>query len=129
MNLTTTPISTNANRVYLDCIAADPSSTILYAITSGQLTSSSSNNSSPYKIILLKTTKHPTTITNIPSYSSPSNNITWSIVSSSTAPAASLSYGWQTFKTVDCAVNSKGRVHGTVQERAAVESREWERGG
>lgn len=35
-----------ANRVYLDCIATDPSSTALYGITSGKLTSDPNNNSS-----------------------------------------------------------------------------------
>ncbi|KAF9148068.1 hypothetical protein BG015_010231 [Linnemannia schmuckeri] len=93
------------NRVYLDCIATDPASSTLYAITSGKLASDSASSSSykiNNKIFLLKSTTPTTPLPYVNSH----NNITWSVIS--TTPSAPLSYGHQAFRTVDCAVSSKG---------------------
>lgn len=85
-------MSTEPKKVslFLDCIAADPTSTTLYGITTG-----SSYGSNDQSFLLIKSNPNPDHI----------DWNTWTVVSKSIAPYSDYS---PAFKTVDCTVSSKG---------------------
>lgn len=89
----TPTMSTETKKVtlYLDCIAADPTSTTLYGITSG----THYGNKDDY-VFLIKSIPNPDHI----------DLDTWTMVSESTSTP--FSYNIPAFKTVDCTVSSKG---------------------
>ncbi|KAH7050520.1 hypothetical protein BKA57DRAFT_503871 [Linnemannia elongata] len=76
--------------LYLDCIAADPTSTTLYGITTG-----SSYGSNDHSFLLIKSNSNLDHI----------DWNTWTVVSKSIAPYSDYS---PAFKTVDCTVSTKG---------------------
>lgn len=77
--------------LYLDCIAADPTSTTLYGITSGW-----NWHSNEKSFFLVKSLPNPDHV----------SFTMWSMMSE--AESAPFSYWSPPFKSVDCAVSSKG---------------------